>query len=224
MVGRPPAKARLAPPELRPPDGRRRRAGRRAADGSPLQRSTSPRTAQCCGGCRAELLLGQLERPLRVPACEVELPAVDGHDGDREMVLRHLQAVLDRDVVRAQACSAASSRRPARARPTRGPRARGRSAARPGRATRRARARAARGPRRARSALTIACVASWTSRSPPNALARSGRPPELRVRVRRRRGTSARPPGRRGRASRSTSSSKPLGELERAGRRGRRPT
>ena len=34
-------------------------------------------------------------------ACELELAAMDGDDGDRKVVLRHLEAVLDRDVVRA---------------------------------------------------------------------------------------------------------------------------
>ena len=34
-------------------------------------------------------------------ARELELPAMDGDDGDRKVILRHLEAVLDRDVVRA---------------------------------------------------------------------------------------------------------------------------
>ena len=47
-----------------------------------------------------ELLFRKLERSVRMLACERELSAVDGNDRDRQMILGHLQAVLDRDVVR----------------------------------------------------------------------------------------------------------------------------
>ena len=98
VVGAPPADARLAPAERRGlPVGLVEPLGGRGA--SPLQSATSPRTAMCCGGWSAELLLGQLEGPLRVRAGELELAAMDGDDRDRKVVLRHLEPVLDRDVV-----------------------------------------------------------------------------------------------------------------------------
>ena len=124
---------------------------------------------------KAELLLGQLERTLRVQAGEVELPAVDGHHGDREMVLRHLEAVLDRDVVRvARRASPRARGAPPGARPTRGPRARGRSGARPARATRGTRARAARGRRQASERVHDRLRRLLDEPVPPKALARSG--------------------------------------------------
>ena len=81
--------------------------------------------------------------------------------------MRHLQAVLDRDVVRVGACSAASSRCPARssthARPQSARALRGSSRSCHSRYSRSSSARASADG----SVLTIACVASWTSRSPP---------------------------------------------------------
>ena len=50
---------------------------------------------------QAELLLGQRERPLGMLAGEFELPAMDRDERDGQVVLRHLEAVLDRDLVRA---------------------------------------------------------------------------------------------------------------------------
>ena len=46
-------------------------------------------------------------------ACELELAAVDGDEGDREVVLRHLEAVLDRDVVGARSVRGRELQRPA---------------------------------------------------------------------------------------------------------------
>ncbi|MFL6013184.1 MAG: hypothetical protein ACJ74P_02595 [Gaiellaceae bacterium] len=39
------------------------------------------------------------ERPLGMLACELELPAMNGDHGDRKVILRHLEPVLDRGVV-----------------------------------------------------------------------------------------------------------------------------
>ena len=84
------------------------------ADRSPSDSATSPMTARCCGGCEPELFLGQGEGTLRMLAGKLELAPMDGDDRDRQVVLRHLEAVLDRDVVvAAAACSAASCQRPA---------------------------------------------------------------------------------------------------------------
>jgi hypothetical protein len=49
---------------------------------------------------KSELLLRQLECPRRRVPREVELAAMDGDPGDREMVLGYLDSVLKRDVAR----------------------------------------------------------------------------------------------------------------------------
>ena len=61
-----------------------------------------PEDRQVLRRVEPELLLGQLERALRMLARELELAAMDGDERDREVVLRHLEPVLDRDVVRAR--------------------------------------------------------------------------------------------------------------------------
>ena len=49
-------------------------------------------------GVSAELLVSEVETSFRVLSGEVELSSVDGDDRTRQMVLRHLEPVLDRDV------------------------------------------------------------------------------------------------------------------------------
>ena len=98
VVGGPPADARLAPPELgglpvglaEPVRGR----GRVAAP-----ERDEPEDRQVVRRMEPELLLGEVERSLAMLARELELAAMDGDRGDREVVLRHLEPVLDRDVV-----------------------------------------------------------------------------------------------------------------------------
>ena len=51
------------------------------------------------GRVERELLLGQLEGSFRMLAGELELAAMDGDERDGKVVLRHLEPVLDRDVV-----------------------------------------------------------------------------------------------------------------------------
>ena len=98
VLGRPPAKAGLTPPEpYRLTVGSREADGARGRVAAP--EVDKPENRDVLWRMQTELLLGQLERTLGVAACEVELTTVDGHDGTREMVLRNLQAVLDRDVV-----------------------------------------------------------------------------------------------------------------------------
>ena len=98
VVGAPPANARLAPPQLR-------RLPVCAVE--PLSRSGKVAAPECCQShdremlrrMQRELLLGEIERASRVLARELELAPVDGDDGDRQVVLRHLEPVLDRDVM-----------------------------------------------------------------------------------------------------------------------------
>ena len=98
VVGAPPANARLTPPQLR-------RLPVCAVE--PLSRSGKVAAPECCQShdremlrrMQRELLLGEIERASRVLARELELAPVDGDDGDREVVLRHLEPVLDRDVM-----------------------------------------------------------------------------------------------------------------------------
>ena len=58
-----------------------------------------------------ELVLGELECALGVLARELETTAMDGDDGDRQMVLRPFESVLDRDVIGVS--SVRGSQRPA---------------------------------------------------------------------------------------------------------------
>ena len=58
-----------------------------------------PEDGQVLRRMERELLLGELEGTRGVLARELESPAVDGDERDREVVLRHLEPVLDRDVV-----------------------------------------------------------------------------------------------------------------------------
>ena len=51
-----------------------------------------------CTGSSAELLVSEVETTFRVLPGKVELSSMDGDDRTREMVLRHLEPVLDRDV------------------------------------------------------------------------------------------------------------------------------
>ena len=51
------------------------------------------------GRMERELLFSQLEGSFRMLAGELELAAMDGNECDRKVVLRHLESVLDRDVV-----------------------------------------------------------------------------------------------------------------------------
>ena len=100
VVGASTRGGRLAPPEC----ARRLSAwpsqSRRAA--SPLQSATSPRTARCKGGWSPNCSSGELEGSLRRLPRELELAAMDGDPRDGKKVLRHLEPVLDRDVVRAR--------------------------------------------------------------------------------------------------------------------------
>ncbi len=58
-----------------------------------------PENGDVLGRVERELLLAELEGSLRMGARELELAAMDGDDGDRKVILRHLEPVLDRDVV-----------------------------------------------------------------------------------------------------------------------------
>jgi hypothetical protein len=100
VLGRPPAHARLAPLQRRCP-----LLGR----GEPLERSGrisapeggEPEDRMVLRQERRPVLVRQVERPRRVFACELEPAAVHGDDGDGEVILGDLDAVLDSDVVRA---------------------------------------------------------------------------------------------------------------------------
>ena len=72
-----------------------------AAGASPRPERDEPEDRQVLRRVEPELLLGELERSLRVLARELELAAMDGDERDRQVVLRHLEPVLDRDVARA---------------------------------------------------------------------------------------------------------------------------
>ena len=184
-VGGPPAEAGLAPIELRgKPVRPSEPLGGHAAIAAP--ESNEPDNRGVLRRVEAELLLRQLEAALRMRSGELELAAVDRDDGDREVVLRHLEAVLDRDVVRTgrvRGCELEAT----------GPKLDpGEAPECPG--TSRLIALAPlvilaleqhAGVGRRASVFTIACVASWTSRSPPIALARSGATiAEARLRLR----------------------------------------
>ena len=101
VIAAPPTDARLPPPECRclavglaePLLGRRCVS---APEGD------EPQDRQVLGRVERELLLGQLESSLRMPAGELESAAMDRDEGDGKVVLRHLEAVLDRDVVGAR--------------------------------------------------------------------------------------------------------------------------
>src|SRR6266576_3774776 len=62
--------------------------------------SDQPDDREVVGRMKSELLLGELECPRRRLPREVELAAMDGDPGDREMVLGYLDSVLKRDVAR----------------------------------------------------------------------------------------------------------------------------
>ena len=213
---------RSARPSRAPrPAGRPCRATRAPSAASPLQSATSPRTARCCGGWSAELLLGQLERSLRVLARELELAAMDG---DRRRSEGGPAAPRARTGSRCRARGRrarprAPSARP-RTRPRRGPRARGRSAARRARATprcsRSSSARASSLLEAGASVFTTASVASCTSCSPPTRGREVVRPRrEIAAAPPRRRRTSRGSPAPRGRA--------PGARRRRARRRARAP-
>jgi hypothetical protein len=72
--------------------------GRRCGPVS-LRERDEPKDGEVLWRKEPELPLRQLEGSLRVSAGEVGLTAMDGDHGVREMVLRHLDAVLDGDVV-----------------------------------------------------------------------------------------------------------------------------
>ena len=138
----------------------------------------------CCGGWRRTA--PRRGRAL-VPSAPVRPRAGrdDGDDRDRKVVLRHLEPVLDRDVVGAAACSAASSSDRPRTRPRRA-RARERS-----RLVALAPLRVLALEQGARllpldagaSVFTTASVASCTSCSPPTAAAKSCMRTEVRRRL-----------------------------------------
>ena len=92
--------ARLDPPELRGlpvgPAEPVRAGGRVSAPerGEPDDRQMERRP-------EPELLLRERQGPLRLLAGELELAAMDGDPRDREVVLRHLDPVLDADLARA---------------------------------------------------------------------------------------------------------------------------
>ena len=48
-----------------------------------------------CTGSSAELLVSEVETSFRVLSGQVELPSMDGDDRTRQMVLRHLEPVLN---------------------------------------------------------------------------------------------------------------------------------
>jgi hypothetical protein len=58
-----------------------------------------PEDRHVLGRVEPELLFGQLERSLRMPAGALELATMNGDESDRKVVLRHFEPVLDRDVV-----------------------------------------------------------------------------------------------------------------------------
>jgi hypothetical protein len=97
VVGRPPSNTRLAPPELRgallgllkPFLGRGR---------IPAPSGNEPKDRHELHGASDELLLSEVETSFRVLPRQVELSAMDGDDRSRQLVLRHLDPVLDRDV------------------------------------------------------------------------------------------------------------------------------
>ena len=206
MVGGPPADARLAPPErrglpvglvepLRAPRERLRSTSAARPEDRHVLRRVEP-------NCSSR----QLQSPLRMLTGQLELAAMNGDHGDRKVILRHLEAVLDRDVV--GGCGVGRLRAPSarpRTRPRRGPRVRGRFAARRARAT----------PRCSRSSSVARLVPGRRRRA---ACSRSPASPPARAADRRRRPRSRacrlksrRAPPRRRRTSRGS-----LAPLERA--------
>ena len=99
VVGGPPADARLAPAELRGPAvGLDKPVGGGGAIAAPER--DEPQDRQVLRRVEHELLLRELERSFRMCAGQLEPAAMHGNECDRKVILRHLEAVLDRDVVR----------------------------------------------------------------------------------------------------------------------------
>ena len=148
---------------------------------------------------------------------------MDGDDRDRKVILRHLEPVLDRDVVRAgrrarPRAPSGPAQNSTQARPQSARALRGSSRSRHSRCSRSSKARASSLLDAGASVLTTASVASCTSCSPPTAVAKScGLVGQLR-RLRVAGEPAEHRPAPRGRALRSTSSSSSLGELERRAR------
>jgi len=84
VVGHPPAFARLTPAE---PGGRRLRPAEPVEGGARV------------AGLQADLLLAELQGSLRVGAGELELAAMGGSRGDRQMDPGNLEPVLDAELV-----------------------------------------------------------------------------------------------------------------------------
>src|SRR5262245_15374745 len=98
VVRSPPADARLAPPEL---------GGPLVGPVEPLQGSygisppepDEPENRQMLRRRGSELLLGERNRMLGALSCKIQPAPVERDDGAREMVLRDLEPVLNRDVM-----------------------------------------------------------------------------------------------------------------------------
>src|SRR5262249_31523172 len=101
VVRAPPADARLAPRERSRLRFRQREPllGRRRVA---LPQRGKPEDGEVLGRMERELLPGELECTRGGLACEPEPPAVKRDGRDRKVVLRHLEPVLDRDVVRSR--------------------------------------------------------------------------------------------------------------------------
>ena len=128
VVG-PRAIGRLEPPELQ-------RARVRSAEPLGAGRSVStpqsdqPDDGEVIGRMKSEVRPRQGRVPASSLPREVELAAMDGDPGDREMVLGYLDSVLERDVARAGGMLGGELPAPGRARRETAPRGRQRFAAR----------------------------------------------------------------------------------------------
>src|SRR5262245_10318850 len=100
LIRDPPTLARLAPPESLGYSG-----SLREPVGGCVWSATLPcsdaQDAKMHGRVKPKLLLPQLQGSLRVCARNLELPSMDSNRSDRKMHPRHLEPVLDLDLVRA---------------------------------------------------------------------------------------------------------------------------
>ena len=97
VVCRPPANTRLAPPELRgPPVGLLEPVLGHGRISAPA--GDEPEDGHELHGVSPELLMSKVETQLRVLTGQVELSSMDGDDRTRQLILRHLEPVLDRNV------------------------------------------------------------------------------------------------------------------------------
>ena len=123
------------------------RANRGLADGSPLHRRRARGPPGAAGVCSPNCSSASSSARSECSRASSSWPRWSGDDRDGEMILRHLEPVLDRES-RAR-CGVRGRELPSaqpRIRPTRDPRARARPAARRAHATPRTRARAAPAP------------------------------------------------------------------------------